>query len=82
MQEIVKEYDAKMDTKKRITLRNTLFEYYHVAEMADGRIILEPRELVAPFKVSEKTLKTMDESMENLKKGKVSEALDLSEFEG
>ena len=37
----VKEYDAKIDAKKRITLRNSLFEYYHVEEYSDGRIILE-----------------------------------------
>ena len=45
----IREYDAKIDSKKRITLRNTLFEYYHVAEMEDGKIILEPRILVDPF---------------------------------
>jgi hypothetical protein len=77
----VKEYDAKMDSKKRITLRNALFEYYHVEEYEDGRIVLEPRELVAPFQISEKSLAMMDESMENLKKGKVSPAIDLSAFE-
>ena len=77
----VKEYDANMDSKKRITLRNALFEYYHVEEYEDGRIVLEPRELVAPFQISEKSLAMMDESMENLKKGKVSPAIDLSAFE-
>ena len=76
----VREYDAKLDSKKRLTLRGVLFEYYHVAEMDNGTIILEPRELTAPFQVSEKTLAMMDTAVENLKKGKVSEAIDLSEF--
>ena len=77
----VKEYDARIDSKKRITLRNTSFEYYHVQEMSDGVIILEPRELTVPFQVSSNTLSMMDESIENLKKGKVSAPIDLSEFE-
>ena len=33
----VKAYDAKMDSKRRITLRNALYEYYHVEEFEDGR---------------------------------------------
>ena len=43
-------------------------------------IFLEPRELVAPFELSAKTLATMDESMKNLKKGKASKPIDLSAF--
>lgn len=75
------EYDSKVDSKKRITLRNATFDFYHVIEESGGRIILEPRELVAPFSVSENTLKMMDASIDNLKKGKASKPLDLSEFE-
>ena len=77
----IKEYDAKLDSKKRITLRNNNFDYYHVQEMSDGTIILFPRELTAPFQVSARTLAMMDKSMENLRAGKVSAAIDLSEFE-
>ena len=77
----VKTYDAKIDSKKRITLRSALYEYYHVEEYDDGRIILEPRELVPPFQISEKSLAMMDLSMENLKQGKESSAIDLSGFE-
>lgn len=77
----VREYDAKLDSKKRITLRNAIFEYFHVSEMKDGRIILEPRELVKPFSVSANTLSMMDKAVENIKNNKVSEKLDLSEFE-
>ena len=77
----VREYDAKIDSKKRVTLRNTVFEYYHVQEMDNGVIVLEPRELTAPFQVSANTLHMMDESVRNLKKGAVSEVVDLSAFE-
>jgi len=76
----VKQYDAKMDAKKRVTLRGARFDHYHVLEYSDGHIVLEPRELVAPFEVSTRTLATMDESMKNLKKGKASKPIDLSAF--
>ena len=74
-------YDAKIDSKKRLTLRSALFEYYHVEEFADGSIVLSPRELVEPFSVSANALKMMDTSVENLKNGSVSTAVDLSAFE-
>ena len=80
MESSVREYDAKLDSKKRLTLREANFEYYHVSVLPDQRIILEPRVLTAPFTVSANTLNMMDQSVENLKKGKVSPAIDLSEF--
>ena len=76
----VKSYDAKIDSKKRITLRNALYEYFHIEEYADGKIVLEPRVLVKPFEVSKNTLSMMDSSVENFKNGKVSEPIDLSAF--
>ena len=76
----VRTYDTKIDMKKRITLRNSKYEYYHVQEFEDGRIMLEPRELVVPFEISPATLSMMDSAMKNLKKGKVSETVDLTEF--
>ena len=81
MSSAILQYDAKTDSKKRITLRNALFEYYHAIQYDDGRILLEPRELVAPFQISENTLNMMDQSVKNYKSGRVSEAIDLSEFE-
>lgn len=76
----IREYDARLDTKKRLTLRNGLFEYYHVYEFEDGRIMLEPRELTALFQVLENTLTMMDEAILNMKAEEVSDVLDLSEF--
>jgi hypothetical protein len=76
----VKEYDARIDVKKRVTLRGAQYENYHVQEYADGRIILEPRVLVAPFELSKRTLDMMDTGMKNLKRGKVSKPVDLSSF--
>ena len=77
----IREYDAKVDSKKRLTLRESPFEYYHVEHFTDGRIILQPRQLVEPLRVSENTLEMMDKSMENVKKGKAGKAVDLSKFE-
>ena len=81
MQGTIREYDARLDAKRRITLRSVLFEYYHVSEMEDGRIILEPRELTAPFRISENTLSMMDASVQSMKEGKTSDVVDLSEFD-
>ena len=53
----VSEYDAKIDVKKRLTLRGAHYGHYHVREYKDGRIILEPRELVKPFIVSRLTVR-------------------------
>ena len=77
----IREYDAKLDSKRRLTLRNTNFEYYHVQEMDNGTIVLEPRELTVPFQVSVNTLAMMDASVRNMKVGNVSTPIDLSEFE-
>lgn len=77
----IREYDAKIDSKKRVTLRSSAFEYYHVQEMSNGVIVLEPRELTTPFQVSENTLVMMDEAVKNMKAGTISEVIDLSDFE-
>ena len=72
MAKAVKSYDAKIDSKKRISIRNAQFDYYHVDELDDGTIVLSPRVLVDPFDISKNTLGMMDESIKNLKNGKVS----------
>lgn len=77
----VRSYDSKLDSKRRITLRSTSYDYYHVEEYSDGRILLEPRELTKPFEVSQNTLAMMDESMKNFKKGKAGDPIDLSAYE-
>ncbi len=76
----VKEYDARIDIKKRVTIRGAQYENYHVYEYENGRIMLEPRVLVNPFEVSKNTLGMMDTAIENLNKGKASKPVDLSSF--
>ena len=77
--EIVKDYMVHLDSKKRVTLRGAAYQYYNVREYQNGCIILEPRELVVPESISEKTLKDMDEAIANFKAGKASGAIDLSD---
>ncbi len=76
----IKEYDARVDVKKRVTLRGAKYSNYRVFEYPNGQIVLEPRELVAPFEVSANTLSVMDAAIENIKKDKVSKSVDLSGF--
>ncbi len=80
-QRSIREYDTKIDTKKRITLRGSRYEYYHVVEFPNGKIELSPRELKEPFEISRETLQMMDLSMDNFKKGIVSEPLDFSHYD-
>ena len=77
---LVKEYDAHVDSKKRITLRGVDNEYYKVQMFSDGRVMLKPRVLVPPEAVSKKTLRMLDQSAKNLKKGKASEPIDLDKY--
>lgn len=48
MQEVIKEYDTKLDSKNRITLRESKYNYYHVSTFDDGSVILSPRTLISP----------------------------------
>lgn len=81
MQEtLTRTYDAKIDSRNRITLKNAKFDYYNIREFEDGRILLEPRVLASPFEISSKTLEMMDSSVRNLKQGNVSDPVDLSDF--
>ena len=61
MQIIVKQYDAKVDSKKRITLRDAKYEYYSVTTYDDGSVSLEPKVLVPKEKITrEQILKTVE----------------------
>lgn len=78
--EVLKDYVAHLDNKKRITLRGASYEYYNVKEYGNGCIILEPRELALPKDISARTLSDMDQAVKNFKRGDVSPSIDLSDF--
>lgn len=80
MSSVIKQYDTKVDSKNRLTIRDSNFDYYHVVVFDNGTIELKPRVLVDPEYISKNTLKMMDESIKNLENGNVSEPIDLSEF--
>ena len=46
MDTAIREYDARVDSKKRIPLRESPYEYYHVEHYTDSSIVLQPRQLV------------------------------------
>jgi hypothetical protein len=77
---VVKEYDAHLDMKKRVTLRGAEAEYYAVRMFEDGHIVLEPRVLVPPEMISKRSLKMLDKAAANFKKGKVSKPIDLDRY--
>lgn len=74
---VTTEYETKLDTKKRCVIRDSKYEYFHVTEYDNGRVVLEPRVLVKPTEVSRKTLRMMDKSVSHLKKGKSGKPIDL-----
>ena len=78
---IVKEYEAKLDSKHRITIRGSEYEYFQVKQYGDGHLELLPRVLVDPAEISKNTLQMMDKSIKNLKESKVSEPIDLNSID-
>jgi len=77
---IVENYDVAADAKKRISLRRTRTKYFHVKALSNGCYLLEPRVLVSPRSISARSLKMLDKSVANLKKGLASAPIDLSAF--
>src|SRR5260221_3196307 len=75
---IVENYDVAADAKKRISLRNAKTKYFHVKAFSNGCFYLEPRVLVSPQAISARSLKMLDKSVANLKKGLASAPIDLS----
>ena len=80
METIVKKYNARLDNKKRLTIRGTNYDFYFVQEFKDGTLVLKPKILVDPNELSENTLRMMDKSMENLKNGKASAPIDIDKY--
>jgi hypothetical protein len=78
---VIKEYDAKLDNKNRLTIRGAKYDHYKVRELSDGKIELSPQVLVEADRLSENVLEMIEKSVANLKKGTVSEPIDLSKFE-
>ena len=74
---VQKEYVGHLDSKRRITIRAPEYAYYHVREYDDGHIEMYPRVLVDPDTISENALHMLDAAMDNYKKGRASEPIDV-----
>ena len=77
---VLEQYDVAADAKKRISLRGATAKYFHVRALSNGVYMLEPRVLVPPHAISARSLKMLDASATNLKKGLASAPIDLSRF--
>jgi hypothetical protein len=78
---IVEDYHVAADAKKRISLRNAKTKYFHVKVLSNGCYLLEPRVLVPPEAIPARTLKVLEQSVANLKKGLASPPIDLAPFQ-
>src|SRR5260370_6112963 len=77
---VVADYNVAADAKKRISLRNAKTKYFHVKAFSNGCFLLEPRVLAPPQAISTRSLKMLDKSVANLKKGLASAPIDLTAF--
>jgi len=81
--ELLSEYDATIDSKKRFVVKGLpAFNHYHVKVFKEigtdvYTLKMEPRVLASLDQLSEKTLRMMDKSMKNFKKGIAGEPVDL-----
>ena len=75
------DYNVAADAKNRISLRGAKAKYFHVLALSNGSYMLEPLVLVPPDAVPARTLKMLNRSVANLKKGKVSPPIDLSSYQ-
>jgi len=77
---VVESYDVAADAKKRINLRNAKTKYFHVKAFSNGAYLLQPLVLVPLEAISSRTMKMLDKSVANLKKGLASAPIDLKTF--
>jgi hypothetical protein len=75
---VVERYDVAADAKKRINLRNAKTKYFHVKALSNGAYVLEPRVLVPPAAISARTMKMIEQSAANLKKGRASAPINFA----
>lgn len=77
---IVKEYTAKLDGKKRLTIRGAKFDHYKVQVLKDGQIVLKPQIVVDLEAIPPKTLVMIEKSIENFKSGKVHGPINVDKY--
>ncbi len=75
---IEKEYTVHLDTKNRFTLRGAKTKFYRVKVLKDGHLILSPQKLVPSSKISPSLVRQINQSIRNLKSGKVSGPINIA----
>jgi hypothetical protein len=70
-------YIAKLDSKKRLAVRNARSEYYAVSELEGGVLLLKPQEEFRLEDLPPEVLAMIDASSANFRAGLVSEPIDL-----
>jgi DNA-binding transcriptional regulator/RsmH inhibitor MraZ len=78
--QVTQTYEVKLDEKMRMTVRGTKYRHFLVKAYNNGKYLLEPQILVSPEILSKKSLKMMDKSVENFKKGKVSKKVNFKKY--
>ena len=77
---VLQDYDVAADAKNRISLRGAKTKYFHVLALSDGGYLLQPRLLVPPDAIPARTLKVLEHSVTQLKRGHASLPIDLTSF--
>jgi hypothetical protein len=77
---VVEHYDVIADAKKQISLRSVKTKHFHVKALSNGCYVLEPRLSVPPEFISTRTMKMLEQSAANLKKGIASPPVGLTPF--
>jgi hypothetical protein len=81
-EEIIQEYDAKLDSKHRCVIHGIpSFDRYHVKVFGSGKIEMTPRVLASPEELSENTLKMIYSSIRNLKDGNAGSTIDFDKYQ-
>lgn len=75
-----KEYRARVDSKKRVTLRGAESRDFRVVHRKDGSILLKPLGAEISEPVSGRTLRGMDKAVRNFRAGKTSKPVDLKKL--
>ena len=58
--DLEKEYNASIDSKKRITIRGEhVSQHYNIKKYSNGVIVMEPREMVRPKDVTDDFIKSV-----------------------
>lgn len=81
MPKLAKKFYARLDARKRITLRGTKYNQFVVQLRPDGSFLAKPVVTVAPDEVvSPATLRTIKSSIASMRAGKRSKPVDLKKL--